>query len=339
LHPPTTGKTVACAVLWQDNTNYIHSGGDLRREAERYKAMFRDSPPLNDYLDPDDETEGSRSAYSARPARGPESDKDSDPPEDDPEHIIETITALENQVDHLCSLLDTSRPEFEEHLNVFRRMIETLPEHVGVDYNPQQRAHLLRMYGERLSESSQLAMQRLQRDLTRLVSLDSDSPYVSISSLPLQRSSYSSSGNNLQYLFVLPHNEPTEPSGVESPRPVPISLQRRRYTSADSDSDSLLNDCSEPDLDFGEPQHPLAETHDTSTDSIPDSLLDDRSDHIPDYGEPQDWLAEVHGEESAGLQQGAVFDRTRIHEDGRGEDIENCDLCIGWQRTMGPPRW
>jgi hypothetical protein len=275
--------------------------------------MFGDSPPLGDYLDADNETASSGSAYLAPLERGPESDRDSNPPDANPEHIVETIAALENQVDHLCSLLDTFRSEFEEHLDVFRRMIEALPEHVGVDYNPRQRAHLLRMYGERLTGSSQLSMQRLQRDLTRLVSL--------------------------QYLFVPPHDEPAEPSGVESPRPVPISLQLRRYISADSDSESLLDDCSEPDHDVGEPQHPLAETHDTSTDSIPDSLLDDRSDHIPDYGEPQDSLAEVHGEESAGLQQGAVFDRTRIHEDGRGEDLENCDLCIRWRRTMGPPRW
>jgi hypothetical protein len=281
----------------------MHSGGDLRREAESYRAMLGDSPPLNDYLDPDYETAGSGSASSARLERGPGSDRDSNPPEVVPEHIIETIAALESQVDHLCSLLDNFRSEFDEHLDIFRRMIETLPEHLGVDYNPRQRAHLLRMYGERLSGSSQLAMQTLQRDLSRLASLHGVSPYASMHS-SLQPSP-SSSGNNLQYLFVPPYEEPTEPSGVESPHPAP-SLLRRRYTSADSIPDSVLDDSSEPDLDYGEPQHPLTGAQD---------------------------------EVSTGLQQGSVFDRTRIHEDGRGEDLENCELCVGWRRTMGPPRW
>jgi hypothetical protein len=281
----------------------MHSGGDLRREAESYRAMLGDSPPLNDYLDPDYETAGSGSASSARLERGPGSDRDSNPPEVVPEHIIETIAALESQVDHLCSLLDNFRSEFDEHLDIFRRMIETLPEHLGVDYNPRQRAHLLRMYGERLSGSSQLAMQTLQRDLSRLASLHGVSPYASMHS-SLQPSP-SSSGNNLQYLFVPPYEEPTEPSGVESPHPAP-SLLRRRYTSADSIPDSVLDDSSEPDLDYGEPQHPLTGAQD---------------------------------EVSTGLQQGSVFDRTRIHEDGRGEDLKNCELCVGWRRTMGPPRW
>jgi hypothetical protein len=281
----------------------MHSGGDLRREAESYRAMLGDSPPLNDYLDPDYETAGSGSASSARLERGPGSDRDSNPPEVVPEHIIETIAALESQVDHLCSLLDNFRSEFDEHLDIFRRMIETLPEHLGVDYNPRQRAHLLRMYGERLSGSSQLAMQTLQRDLSRLASLHGVSPYASMHS-SLQPSP-SSSGNNLQYLFVPPYEEPTEPSGVESPQPAP-SLLRRRYTSADSIPDSVLDDSSEPDLDYGEPQRPLTGAQD---------------------------------EVSTGLQQGSVFDRTRIHEDGRGEDLENCELCVGWRRTMGPPRW
>jgi hypothetical protein len=281
----------------------MHSGGDLRREAESYRAMLGDSPPLNDYLDPDYETAGSGSASSARLERGPGSDRDSNPPEVVPEHIIETIAALESQVDHLCSLLDNFRSEFDEHLDIFRRMIETLPEHLGVDYNPRQRAHLLRMYGERLSGSSQLAMQTLQRDLSRLASLHGVSPYASMHS-SLQPSP-SSSGNNLQYLFVPPYEEPTEPSGVESSQPAP-SLLRRRYTSADSIPDSVLDDSSEPDLDYGEPQHPLTGAQD---------------------------------EVSTGLQQGSVFDRTRIHEDGRGEDLENCELCVGWRRTMGPPRW
>jgi hypothetical protein len=219
-------------------------------------------------------------------------------------------------------------------------MIETLPEHVGVDYNPRQRAHLLRMYGERLSGSSQLALQTLQRGLTRLASLEGTSPFASTASLPsLLRSSRSSSGNNLQYLFVPPHNEPTESSSVESPWPVPTPYQRRRYTSPDSISDSSVDDSSEPGLDYGEPQLPLAETHETSTDSIAGSLLDDRSETNLDYGEPQHTLAEAQDEESAGLQQGVVFDRTRIHEDGRGKDLDNCDLCVGWRRTMGPPRW
>jgi hypothetical protein len=294
---------IACALLWQDHTNYIHSRGDLRREAERYRSLHGDSPPLSLYLDPEDEAEGSGSASSARLERSPGSDRDSNPPEVVPEHIMETIAALESQVDHLCSLLDTFRSEFDEHLDVFRRMIETLPEHVGVDYNPRQRAQLLRMYGERVSGSSQLAMQTLQRDLSRLTSLDGVSPYASLH--PSLQPSPSSSGNNLQYLFVPPHEEPTVPSGIESLRPGP-SLQRRIYTRADSIPDSLPDDNSEPDLDYGEPQHPLAEVQD---------------------------------EESAGLQQGVVFDRTRIHEDGRGEDLENCELCVGWRRTMGPPRW
>jgi hypothetical protein len=266
--------------------------------------MLGDSPPLSLYLGQDDETADSRSGHSARHEHGPGSDRDSNAPEIDPEHIVETIAALESQVDHLCSLLDTFRSEFEEHLDVFRRMIETLPEHVGVDYNPRQRAHLLRMYGERLGGSSQLAMQTLQRDLARLASLDGVSPYASIPS-SLQPSP-SSSGNNLQYLFVPPCNEPTEPGGIESPRPVPTLLQRRRYTRADSIPDSVLDDSSEPDLDCGEPQHPLTESQ---------------------------------NEVSAGLQQGVVFDRTRIHEDGRGEDLENCELCVGWRRTMGSPKW
>jgi hypothetical protein len=54
---------VVCAVLRQCDTNYIYRGGNLPREAEGYRAMFDDSPPLNDYLDPNDETAGSGSAY------------------------------------------------------------------------------------------------------------------------------------------------------------------------------------------------------------------------------------------------------------------------------------
>jgi hypothetical protein len=96
-----------------------------------------------------------------------------DPRENVPEHDIDaTIASLESQVDHLCSLLDNFRSDFQQKLQEFRDSIRDLPERVGVDYSPRQRAHLLNMYSRSIAESGELALHKLQHDLAHLVSLE-----------------------------------------------------------------------------------------------------------------------------------------------------------------------
>lgn len=140
----------------------------------------------------------------------------------DPQHDIDlTIASLESQVDDLCGLLDSFRSNFESKLRAFHEHVENLPDRVGVAYNGRQRAHLLSMYGKSMRESSELALERLQHDLSRLAILGSDDAtqlyrgYASTDSLlsSLQRSTSSS--------LVFEDNSSTdlgeqtaEPSGV-----------------------------------------------------------------------------------------------------------------------------
>ena len=84
------------------------------------------------------------------------------------------MASLESQVDHLCSLLDSFRSEIQDKLHAFREDIRTLPDRVGVAYSPRQRAYLLGMYGKSITESGELALQKLQHDLAYLISLEND---------------------------------------------------------------------------------------------------------------------------------------------------------------------
>lgn len=96
-------------------------------------------------------------------------------PDEGPEYDVdEVIVSLESQVDHLCSLIDTFRSEFQQKLHAFCKEVKNLPDRVGVDYTPRQRAYLLKLYGKQLTEGGELALHRLQQDLAHLISLDGD---------------------------------------------------------------------------------------------------------------------------------------------------------------------
>jgi hypothetical protein len=145
-----------------------------------------------------------------------------DPQDNVPEHDVdEVIASLESQVDHLCSLLDNFRSEFQTNLHAFREYIRTLPEHVGVAYSPRQRAYLLKMYGKSITESAELALQKLQHDLQHLISLEGDArPYEEYCSV---ESSFVSCKSELESMDTVPEQEHEKPKT----RP-PLTIQLLR---------------------------------------------------------------------------------------------------------------
>lgn len=130
-----------------------------------------------------------------------------DPRENCTEHDVdEVIASLESQVDHLCSLLDNFRSEFQTKLYDFREYIRNLPDHVGVAYSPRQRAYLLKMYGKSIVESGELALQKLQHNLEHLISLEGDArPYEEYCSV---ESSFVSCKSEMESTDTLPEQNP-----------------------------------------------------------------------------------------------------------------------------------
>lgn len=134
----------------------------------------------------------------------------SDPREGYSEHDIDaTIASLESQVDHLCSLLDNFRSEFQTNLQAFREDIRTLPDRVGVAYSPRQQAYLLKMYGKFTTESGELALQKLQHDLQHLISLEGGArPYEEYCSVA---SSFVSCKSEMEATETVPDQVPDQP--------------------------------------------------------------------------------------------------------------------------------
>jgi len=164
-------------ISFQNTAKFVHSGESLMNEHDRHVADVADNSGIGDGIpSPSDLPLNSRdeapSIYESC-----EDIRALDPREGipEPEHDIDaTIASLESQVDHLCSLLDTFRSEFQTNLHAFREDIRTLPDRVGVAYSPRQRAHLLSMYGKSIMEAGELALYKLQYDLARLASLEGD---------------------------------------------------------------------------------------------------------------------------------------------------------------------
>ncbi|KAM0705072.1 hypothetical protein Q7P35_007859 [Cladosporium inversicolor] len=173
---PKIGRIAAWPLFPSRTTaDFVHSGEPLLNEQGHRAANPSDSPEIGD--EPLSLSSGPRESRDVALSRL-ESCVDIralDPRVHVPEHDIDsTIASLESQVDHLCSLLDDFRSEFQDKLHAFREDIQTLPDRVGVAYSPRQRAYLLGMYGKSIAESGELALQKLQHDLARLISLEDD---------------------------------------------------------------------------------------------------------------------------------------------------------------------
>jgi hypothetical protein len=173
---PVIGRRASWSVSFQKTTDFVHSCESLSNEHSCHVAVPADSPRIaNETLFPGDSLRDSRNTVGPELVERYVDVRALGPREHFPERDVDvTIASLESQVDHLCSLLDSFRSEFQTKLQAFRDDIRDLPERVGVAYSPRQRAHLLSMYGKSISESGELALHKLQYDLTHLISLEGD---------------------------------------------------------------------------------------------------------------------------------------------------------------------
>lgn len=196
-------------------------------------------------------------------------------PEECPEYNIdEVIVSLESQVDRLCSLIDTFRTEFQRQLLAFRKEIKNLPDRVGVDYTPRQRAYLLKLYGKQLVEGGDLAIHRLQQDLAHLISLDGDEcPHDYPSTAP----SLASSVEALETKNVVSDREPGKSSSLQllasslesGTWPTPARASRSHLTSSIAESVTDDHDKHDPCHDERTPDHEGEQESLPETWSIP----------------------------------------------------------------------
>ena len=173
---PVIGRIIAWSVSFQKTTDFVHSNESLSNEHDRHVAAPADSPGIgSETLFLDSIPQDPRNNVAPELVETSVDIRALNRRELLPEHDVDaTIASLESQVDHLCSLLDNFRSEFQSTLQAFCDDIRDLPARVGVAYSPRQRAHLLSMYGKSTSESGELALHKLQRDLTHLISLEGD---------------------------------------------------------------------------------------------------------------------------------------------------------------------
>jgi hypothetical protein len=233
-----------------------------------------------------------------------------DPREDFPEHDVdEVIASLESQVDHLCSLLDNFRSEFQTNLHDFREYIRTLPDHVGVAYSPRQRAYLLKMYGKSITESGELALQKLQHDLEHLISLEGDArPYEEYCSV---ESSFVSCKSEVESTDTVPDQAPEKPTVRQ---PFTIRLLRS--------------------LKF--PMPAPTSPHDSSAVEV---ASDNDDEHSPGQGEEHRSPAKPEGIALRPHRE-VIIDWERFCGDCPARaSPPYCKGCSGWRRGFEDPTW
>jgi hypothetical protein len=236
-----------------------------------------------------------------------------DPRENCTEHDVdEVIASLESQVDHLCSLLDNFRSEFQTNLHAFREYIRTLPEHVGVAYSPRQRAYLLKMYGKSITESAELALQKLQHDLQHLISLEGDArPYEEYCSV---ESSFVSCKSELESMDTVPEQELEKPKT----RP-PLTIQLLR---------SLKFPMPAPTPAPLVPDPPAVEV---TSDNDDEHTSDQRDEQHPP-AKPEGVALRPHRE--------VLIDWERFCGDCPARaGPPYCKGCSGWRRGFEDPTW
>lgn len=195
-----------------------------------------------------------------------------------PEYDVdEVIVSLESQVDHLCSLVDTFRSEFQQKLHAFCKEVKNLPDRVGDDYTPRQRAYLLKLYGKQLTEGGELALHRLQQDLAHLISLDGDNrPHGYPSTAP----ALASSVDVLETRDAVVGKRTAKPSGLQlltsllrSARLEPAGSPTLASTSPDRVDSSIIESVPDHDNDDNANDdihgHKGKQEYLTATQSIP----------------------------------------------------------------------
>jgi len=290
----------------------VHSGDSLQDEHDRHVAAPADSPGIgNETLFPGDILRDSRNNIAPEPVESCVDSRALDPREHVPEHDVDaTIASLESQVDHLCSLLDNFRSEFQSKLQAFRDDIRDLPERVGVAYSPRQRAHLLSMSGKSISESGELALHKLQYDLTHLISLEGDArPYEEYCS---PESSFVSCRSDLD--------------STDAMLDQLADWKRRLRPFA-----SLLRRAKGPILAPTPPRDP---------DSSPfEVALDEDDEHTPDRRDRQDAPAQLQGVALRPHRE-VIIDWDRFCGDcPKRTETSYCKGCSGWRRGFEDPTW
>ena len=292
-----------------------HSGEPLLNEYDRHVAAPADSPGIGkEALFPGDILRGSRNNNVAPELV--ESGVDNralDPREHEhvPEHDVDaTIASLESQVDHLCSLLDDFRSEFQNKLQAFRDDIRDLPERVGVAYSPRQRAHLLGMYGTSIAESGELALHKLQYDLAHLISLEGDArPYEEFCS---PESSFVSCRSDLDSTDAMLDQLADWKRRL---RPFASLLQRAKVPTL---APMSPNDPDSPFLGVA---------------------LDNDDEHTPDQRQEQDPPAQPQGIALRPHRE-VIIDWDRFCGDcPKRTETSYCKGCSGWRRGFEDPTW
>jgi hypothetical protein len=303
---------------FQNTTEFVHSSESLLNGHDRHVADVADSSAIGDDtpspsnlpLNSRDEAPSLYESCEDIRALDPEDDA----PE--PEHDINaTIASLETQVDHLCSLLDNFRSDFQTKLQAFREDIRTLPDRVGVAYSPRQRAHLLSMYGKSITEAGELALHKLQYDLARLASLDGDARLYEEYCSSVESSFVSSKG------FQGPTDSMLEEMAgwkrrlrpfasllraVRLPKPVPASL--------DSFIDSFATEMAALD-NRGHDEHATGQREEQSSSAQPEGVA-----------------LRPHRE--------VIIDWDRFCGDcPRRTETSYCKGCSGWRRGFEDPTW
>lgn len=275
-------------------------------------AAPADSPGIaNETLFPSDILREPQNDVAPEPVENCVDIRALDPREHVPEHDVDaTIASLESQVDHLCSLLDNFRSEFQSKLQAFRDDIRDLPERVGVAYSPRQRAHLLSMYGKSISESGELALHKLQYDLTHLISLEGDArPYEEYCS---PESSFVSCRSDLD--------------STDAMLDQLADWKRRLQPFA-----SLLRRAKGPILAPTPPHDPDASPFEVA--------LDNDDEHTPDQGEEQDPPAKPKGVALRPHRE-VIIDWDRFCGDcPKRTETSYCKGCSGWRRGFEDPTW
>lgn len=309
---PVIGRRASWSLSFQNTTDFVRSGDSFLDEHDRHVAVPADSSGIaSETLFPGGILRGSRNNVAPEPVESCVDICALDLREHVPEHDVDaTIASLESQVDHLCSLLDNFRSEFQTKLQAFRDDIRDLPERVGVAYSPHQRAHLLSMYGKSISEPGELALHKLQYDLTHLISLEGDSrPYEEYCS---PESSFVSCKRDLDSTNAMLGQL--------------ADWKRRLQPFA-----SLLGRVKAPTLAPAPPHDP---------DSPPfEVALDNDYEHTLDQGEQEDSPANPHGVALRPHRE-VIIDWDRFCGDcPKRTETSYCKGCSGWRRGFEDRTW
>lgn len=327
---PVIGRRASWSISFQNTTDFVHSGDSFLDEHDRHLAAPADKLEIgNETLFPGDILRESQNNVAPEPVENCVDIRALDPREHVPEHDVDaTIASLESQVDHLCSLLDNFRSEFQSKLQAFRDDIRDLPERVGVAYSPRQRAHLLSMYGKSISESGELALHKLQYDLTHLISLEGDArPYEEYCS---PESSFVSCRSDLD--------------STDAMLDQLVDWKRRLQPFA-----SLLRRAKGPILAPTPPRDPDSSPFDVALDNndehTPDSspfevALDNDHEHPHSQGEEQP--SPVQPPQGIALRphREVTIDWDRFCGDcPKRTETTYCKGCSGWRRGFEDPTW